>query len=85
MRMIAWLLTIGFALAGIAFREQGGIPFAFLAGTALLALAGLACPFFWAKDTGLFAWTGVTGKDRLMLSLALLIAAPLMLPWPFWG
>lgn len=84
MRMIVWLLTIAFALAGIAFREQGGIPHAHEAGVALLILAGIACPFFWAKGEGLLAWTGVTGKDRLMLTIAMLLSVPLWLPWPFW-
>lgn len=84
MRMIAWLLTIAFGLAGVAFREQGGVPHAYDVGTGLLILSGLACPMLWRKDGGLFAWLGVTAKDRVMLSLALLLAVPLLLPWPFW-
>jgi hypothetical protein len=82
--MIAWLLTVAFALAGIAFRVQGGIPHAFLIGTGCLIMAGLACPFLWARGTGLFEVLGVTAKDRLMACLALLLATPLLLPWPFW-
>lgn len=83
MRMIAWLLTIALGLTGLAFREQGGIPFAFQIGTGFLILAGLACPFFWAKESGLFAWTGTTARERLMLGLALILATPLLLPLPF--
>ena len=84
MRLIAWLLTIAFGLAGLAFRAQGGIPHAFVAGTALLVLAFLSCPMLWRKDGGLLAGLGVGVKDRLLLALAMLIAAPLILPWPFW-
>lgn len=84
MRLIAWLLTIAFGLAGIAFREQGGIPHAFEAGTALLVLAGLACPFLWGKGNGILAGIGIRGKDRLFLALAMILAVPLALPWPFW-
>lgn len=85
MRLIAWLFTLGFGLAGIAFREQGGIAFAFEVGTGLLILAFLACPVLWRRDGGLLSWLGATRKDRIMLALALLLAAPLMLPWPFWA
>lgn len=84
MRLIAWLLTIGFGLAGLAFRVQGGIPHAFQAGTGLLILAGLTCPLLWRKDGGLLSFLRVRAKDRIMLALAMLIAVPLMLPWPFW-
>jgi len=80
MRMIAWLLTIVSGLAGLALRVQGGMPFAFEIGTGLLMLGGLACPFFWAKDSGLLAWLGATPRERLMLGLALILAAPLILP-----
>jgi hypothetical protein len=82
MRMIAWLFTIMSGLGGLALREQGGIPFAFPVGAGLLALAALACPLLWARDGGLMCWTGVRGKDRLMLGLALVIGAPLILGWP---
>lgn len=83
MRLIAWLLTLAFALAGIAFRVQGGIPFAFLIGTGLLILAALACPLVWAPDTGLLGALWPTRKFRVMSGLALILSAPLLLPWPF--
>lgn len=83
MRLIAWLLTIACGLAGLGFREQGGIPFAFQIGTGMLILAGLACPVLWARETGLFDWLGATRKDRVMLGLALVLATPILLPWPF--
>jgi hypothetical protein len=84
MRLIAWLLTVAFGLAGLAFREQGGIPHAFQAGTGLLVLAALCCPLLWRRDGGLLSFLGVRAKDRIMLALAMLIAVPLMAPWPFW-
>jgi hypothetical protein len=79
MRLIAWLLTIALALAGLALRVQGGIPFATPLGATLLLLAGLACPLLWNKSTGILVSLGVSGKDRLMLSLALVVAMPLIL------
>lgn len=84
MRLIAWLLTIGFALAGIAFREQGGIVHAREAGNGFLILAGLACPFLWRKGLGLLSRLGVKGKDRFVLGLVMILAVPLAFPWPFW-
>lgn len=83
MRLIAWLLTLAFGLAGIAFRAQGGIPYAFAVGTGMLILAALACPLIWAKDTGVLAPLGPTRKVRIMSALALILSAPLILPWPF--
>lgn len=84
MRLIAWLLTIAFGLAGLAFRVQGGIAHAYEVGTALLALAGLCCPLLWRADGGLLSFLGVRAKDRIMLALAMIVAMPLALPWPFW-
>jgi hypothetical protein len=83
MRLIAWLLTLTFGLAGVAFREQGGIPCAFMIGTGLLILAALACPLIWAKDMGALAILSPTRKIRVMAGLALILSAPLILPWPF--
>ncbi|MFT3967895.1 MAG: hypothetical protein QM690_18650 [Sphingobium sp.] len=84
MRLIAWLLTLAFGLAGLAFRVQGGIPHAFMAGTALLVLAGLSCPLLWRGDGGMLSFLGIRAKDRFMVALAMLVAVPLALPWPFW-
>ncbi|MCE7795772.1 hypothetical protein LWE61_04275 [Sphingobium sufflavum] len=83
MRLIAWLLTLIFGLAGLALREQGGIPFAFQIGTGALMLAALSCPLVWAPDTGLLAGLWPTRKFRVMSGLALILATPLILPWPF--
>ncbi|HEX7819994.1 MAG TPA: hypothetical protein VF463_05185 [Sphingobium sp.] len=83
MRLIAWFLTLVFGLAGIAFRIQGGIPFAFQIGTGLMLLAALACPLVWAPDTGLLSSLWPTRKFRVMSGLALILSAPLLLPWPF--
>jgi hypothetical protein len=84
MRLIAWLLTIAFGLAGLAFRVQGGIPHAFDVGTGLLVLAGLSCPLLWGRDGGVLSFLGIRVKDRVMLALVMLIAVPLVFPWPFW-
>jgi len=83
MRLIAWLLTLAFGLAGIALREQGGIPYAFAIGKGMLILAALSCPLIWAKDSGLLAILSPTRKIRIMTALALILSAPLILPWPF--
>lgn len=79
MRIIAWLLTIVFGLAGLALRVQGGIGHAQLVGTLLIMLGGLACPVFWMRDCGLLAWVGATRRDRLMFGIAFVLAMPLIL------
>lgn len=81
MRLIAWLLTIGLGLAGLALREQGGFAAAHAIGTSLLILGGLACPLFWAKESGVLDWVGATRRDRLMFGVAFVLATPLILPW----
>ncbi len=88
MRLIAWFLTLIFGLAGLALREQGGLPLAFQAfsfpvGTGLMILAALSCPLVWAPDTGLLASLSPTRKIRILSGLALILSAPLVLPWPF--
>jgi hypothetical protein len=87
MRLLLWLLTIAFALGGLAVRADHGFAGAELVGRGCLILALFACPLLWARPGGLLAdMTGgliFTGKDRLMLALAMLLAAPLILPWPF--
>jgi hypothetical protein len=83
MRLIAWLLTLAFGMAGLAFREQGGIPFAFSLGTGMLFLAALACPLIWGKPGGMLAFLPPTRGMRLTGGLALILATPLILPWPF--
>jgi len=91
MRMILWLLTILFALAGLALREDGGFGALDLGIPAFYApyvwkgcfiLAFLGCPFIWGRPNGLLPGV-VRGKTRFMLALALLLATPLILPWPF--
>lgn len=83
MRLIAWLLTLAFGLSGVAYYEQGGIPFAAQVGMGLLILAALCCPLVWAPDTGLLSFLSPTRKYRIMSGLALILSAPLILPWPF--
>jgi hypothetical protein len=88
MRLIMWILTVAFALAGLALRADGAFWFApysylavyFMKGCFLIAL--LACPFIWARSYGL-APRGlqVPGKERFMMALAAILAIPLILPW----
>lgn len=81
MQLMAWFLTIGLGLAGLALREQGGIAFVHAIGTVLLILGGLACPLFWARESGMLDWVGATRRDRLMFGFAFVLATPLILPW----
>ena len=82
MRLLAWIMTVAFALAGVALREQGGFALASWVGQGCLILATLACPLLWQQPAGLIpALITVGGRSRLMLGLALVFAAPLLLPW----
>jgi len=85
MRLLMWTLTIGFALAGLALRLQPHFAGAIPLGTAALLLAGLACPFLWARPDGVAPDAlAIPGRRRLLLALALILAAPLALPWQSW-
>jgi hypothetical protein len=91
MRLVMWFFTIVFALAGLALRDDGGFglgnmfdAYAPFVSQGLFILAVLACPFFWAPRYQMIPRTiAPTGRQRFMLALALLIATPLLLPWPF--
>ncbi len=87
MRLLLWFLTIMLALAGLALRADHGFAGADLVAKGCIIVAVLACPLLWARPGGIVsdALGGMifTGKDRLMLTLALLLSAPVMLPWPF--
>jgi len=87
MRLIAWILTVIFALAGLALRDdQGwfnlGPNLTELFAKGLFGLALLSCPFLWARSYG-FMPRGlqVPGGPRLMAGLAMILAIPLVLPW----
>lgn len=86
MRLLLWILTIGFALGGLALCVDHRFAGATLAGKGCLLIAALACPVLWAKEGGVLAgMTGgliFTGRDRLMLSIAVVLSAPVLLPWP---
>ena len=88
MRLIMWIVTIAFALAGLALRADHGAwlgPAAYLGdwiSRGFFILAFLACPFLWARSYGFMPRAlQIPGKQRLMLGLALVIAAPLILPF----
>ncbi|WP_443969695.1 hypothetical protein [Sphingobium sp. CR28] len=87
MRMLLWILTVGFALGGLALCADQGFAGATRAGQGCLLIAALSCPLLWAKEGGVLAGMTrgliFTGRDRLLLSTALLLAAPVILPWPF--
>jgi hypothetical protein len=85
MRLVMWILTIAFALAGLALWVDGGFVGAHEVARGLGLLAFLSCPFLWARPDGLVPDAiALPGKSRLMLGLALLLAAPLVLPWRLW-
>ena len=88
MRLIMWILTIAFALMGLALRADEGawlgdyayLGMLFVKG--LFVLAALACPFLWARSYGFIPRAlQISGKERLMMGLALILAIPLILPW----
>jgi hypothetical protein len=85
MRLIMWILTVLFALAGLALRADGGFVGAARVAQGLLIIAVLACPLLWARPHGLVPDAlAFPGKSRLMLALALLLSTPLTLPWQLW-
>ncbi len=88
MRLLSWTLTIVFALAGLALRADGGwlgltdprLVDSLATGCFLFAL--LTCPFLWARAYGLMPRPlQVPAKERMLMGLALVLAAPLLLPW----
>lgn len=88
MRLIMWILTIAFALAGLALRADVtwfGPSLAYLSDTfvkGFFVLAGLCCPFLWARSYGFIPRAlQISGKERFMLGLAMILAIPLILPW----
>ncbi|MCW2395691.1 MULTISPECIES: hypothetical protein [unclassified Sphingobium] len=85
MRLLMWVLTLGFAFGAMGLWLDGAFLGARLVALGLGALAFLACPFLWARPDGLVPdELAVPGKARLMLALALLFCAPLLLPWQLW-
>ena len=85
MRLIMWILTIAFALTGLSLWVGGGFVGAQDVARGCGWLALLACPFLWAQPTGLVpAPIAIGGRRRLMMGLALIMAAPLLLPWQLW-
>lgn len=88
MRLIMWIVTIIFALAGLALRADGAslfAPYSYLAVyffKGCFLIAALACPFLWARSYGLVPRAlQMPGKERLMVALAAILAIPLILPW----
>lgn len=85
MRPLLWSLTIVLALAGLALWASGGFAGARDVARGLGLLALLACPFLWTRPDGLVPdGLALPGRRRLLLGLALLLAAPLILPWQLW-
>ena len=88
MRLIMWIVTIIFALAGLALQVDGAslfAPYSYLAVyffKGCFLIAALACPFFWARSYGIVPGPlQMPGKERLMMALAIILAIPLILPW----
>lgn len=85
MRLLSWLLTIACGLGALSVHSAGGFAGAREVALGLAALALLACPLIWAREGGLLPEPlAIPGRHRLMLGLALLLAAPVLLPWPLW-
>lgn len=85
MRQLSWLLTIVFTLSSLALGADRRLAGADVLAPGLAALAVLACPFLWAPQNGLLAGIlDIPGKRRFLLALALMLATPLLLPWPSW-
>ncbi|GEM_PF-987155 len=86
MRQIMWIVTIAFALTGLALRADHGLwpgaYYADLLSKGCFILAVLACPFLWARAYGILPRAlQVPAGQRFMLALALFLAIPLILPW----
>ncbi len=79
-----WILTIAFALTGLSLWVD--VPFfgarEVARGCGILAF--LACPFLWGRPGFIPDGLVVPGKSRFMAGLALIFAAPLLLPWELW-
>jgi len=85
MRLLMWGFTIILAFAGLGLWMEGGFIGAGVVALALCVLALLACPFLWSRPGGLVPdELAMRGRTRLMLALALIFAAPLLLPWRLW-
>ncbi|MBU0557211.1 MAG: hypothetical protein KKD64_10230 [Alphaproteobacteria bacterium] len=85
MRLLMWALTLGFAFGAMGLWLDSPFYGARSIALGLASLAFLACPFLWARPDGLVPdELAVPGKARLMLALALVFAAPLLLPWQLW-
>ncbi len=84
MRLLMWILTIAFALAGLGLWATGGFAGAQITARCLGFMALLSCPFIWAPGGLVPDAIAMPGKQRLMLGLALLVATPLILPWQLW-
>jgi hypothetical protein len=88
MRLIMWIVTIIFALAGLALRADGAslfAPYSYLAVyffKGCFLIAALACPFLWARSYGLVPRAlQMPGKERLLMALALRWRSPLSSPF----
>jgi hypothetical protein len=88
LRLIMWILTISFALAGLALRADHGSWFGASGYLSVYVMKGffilaiLACPFLWARSYGMVPRAlQVPGKQRFMLAFAMILAVPLILPW----
>lgn len=89
MRQIMWIVTMSFALTGLALHADRGFwpgdSYASLGAPlvrGLFLLALLACPLLWARGYGIVPRAlRISGGKRFLMALALLLATPLILPW----
>lgn len=83
MRFVLWTVTLLAALAGLGVLADGGYPHwphpLAAMGWGLMTLGFLACPVMWSGEGAIAGSLALSGKTRLMLVLAMLLAAPLVL------
>jgi hypothetical protein len=76
MALLAWIISIGTFLGGLAVRADMRVPPADIIAGGLFTASVLSCPLIWEN------WMTsalLSGKERLMGCLALLLALPMVL------
>jgi len=80
MAFIGWIISLSAFLGGLSLHQQP-LPLAdgWLIERGLYALALLALPPLWAKDTGVLSGLGVGRGQRVMLAIAGVLCLPIVL------
>lgn len=84
-RSLMWMVTLALAFGAMGVGLDGNFPGATMVSHALGLFAFLACPMVWGSPDGLVPDAlRVSAKSRLTLTISLIAAAPLLLPWQLW-